>query len=373
LQLIDLSYSENLAEISINSDLPKLKYLYLHKCNLKNLQNFSKYFVQPGFDFNIDKNLNLTVPPKAILESGKKAIVNYFKSIYKEDKVVTAYLYEAKILIIGAGGVGKTSLAVKLIEKDNPLPLEKDTTYGIDIFKREFEFYNEKPEKKTLFSNIWDFGGQPLYRGTHQMFFSTKSLYILVDSVRENSTDYGYWLNTVEQLAGDNSKVLVCINKRGKHSPVYDKTGLSKAFGKMINKDSFIEIDLLNDTGKIENLQISIRDLLLRLPEIGDEISPAWVEARRLLNKENKLFINFSRYQKICEKAGCETDKKSLDALSDYFNRIGVFTHYYDDYVLRERVFLDSNLLVKIVYAVLDNSIIKSKKGNINKSDFDDI
>src|SRR5262249_25807750 len=58
-----------------------------------------------------------------------------------------------------------------------------------------------------------------------------------------------------------------------------------------------------------------------------------------------------------------------IRTLSGYFNRIGTFTHYIDDPLLQERVYLNSNWLVKTVYEVLDNEIAKSKKGRLNEAE----
>ena len=58
-----------------------------------------------------------------------------------------------------------------------------------------------------------------------------------------------------------------------------------------------------------------------------------------------------------------------IHTLSGYYSRIGAFTHYIDDSVLQDRIYLDSNWLVDTVYEVLDNPIVKERKGRISDED----
>lgn len=78
LELIDLSFNEKLTELKVLTALPKLNFLYLHKCDIKSLEQFTKYFIRPGFDFNIEENENIQSPPAEIVRQGKDAVLNYF-------------------------------------------------------------------------------------------------------------------------------------------------------------------------------------------------------------------------------------------------------------------------------------------------------
>jgi len=67
----------------------------------------------------------LTTPPPEIVKQGSDAIFNYFE---ERRRGGIDHLYEAKMLILGEGGAGKTSLLRRLYEPDKPLPTEKETT-----------------------------------------------------------------------------------------------------------------------------------------------------------------------------------------------------------------------------------------------------
>lgn len=66
-----------------------------------------------------------------------EALRRYFAQLRREGQ---AFFYEAKLLIIGEGGAGKTSLVRKLQDTAAPLPLPEDSTDGIDIQNGVFPF-----------------------------------------------------------------------------------------------------------------------------------------------------------------------------------------------------------------------------------------
>ncbi|WP_287244858.1 MULTISPECIES: leucine-rich repeat domain-containing protein [unclassified Okeania] len=129
----------------------------------------------------------LETPPIEITEKGIEAIREYLQQIKEEG---TDYLYEAKLLIIGEGGAGKTTLANKIQNPDYKLQ-EEDSTKGIEVHQWNFPTKNEHEFQM----NIWDFGGQEIYHATHQFFLIKRSLYILVADTRNEDTDFYYWLN----------------------------------------------------------------------------------------------------------------------------------------------------------------------------------
>ncbi len=69
----------------------------------------------------------LTNPPPEIVKQGNDAILNYFR-----ERAVGGvdHLYEAKMLILGEGGAGKTSLLRRLYQPDQPLPDGKRDDQG---------------------------------------------------------------------------------------------------------------------------------------------------------------------------------------------------------------------------------------------------
>jgi internalin A len=318
--------------------------------------------------FNLSGNPIENVPIE-IIEQGKQAIKDYFAGIEKEG---IEYLYESKLLIIGEGGVGKTSFAAKLQNENADLPEEEDTTLGIDVGQWEFKFKDKihGDIDRTFYVNLWDFGGQKIYRGTHQIFFCNKTFYVLIDDTRDNKTDFAYWLNSAEQFAGDKSSLLIIFNIKEDHTPVFDKAGYMSRFGDFIK--AIIEVDLKNKKNQVIRMQKKVKDLLLELPGIGDPLPVSWVKIRKELLDEKDNCISYDKFKAICSKFGIHEISK-IETLSGYLNRIGVFTHFIADELLYDRIYLDSNWLVKKLYKVLDHELIKKNKGTIFEEDINKI
>lgn len=128
------------------------------------------------------------------------------------EKMETKRINELKVLIVGDGGSGKTSLRNILLQR--PFNDAEKQTQGIDIDKKIIQ-----EEGMTVRLNLWDFGGQVILHSAHQFFLSERSFYILVlDGRKEEDTEY--WLKLIEAFGGS-SPVLVVLNKIDEH-PAFD-------------------------------------------------------------------------------------------------------------------------------------------------------
>jgi len=83
-----------------------------------------------------------------------KEILDFYFRI--QDPNENEPFYEAKLLIIGEAGAGKTSLAKKIEDENYELQSDEKSTEGIDVIQWKFPLANGKEFRV----NIWDFGGQ---------------------------------------------------------------------------------------------------------------------------------------------------------------------------------------------------------------------
>jgi internalin A len=111
-------------------------------------------------------------------------------------------LNEAKLLVVGDGKVGKSSVVEQLLKGTfNP---SKQTTLGVEINDEMQILHSEvKAKGEPIKLNIWDFGGQEIQHSTHQFFLTRRSLYLLVVDARKGDqlSNIEYWLKLIE---GDN-------------------------------------------------------------------------------------------------------------------------------------------------------------------------
>jgi internalin A len=178
---------------------------------------------------NIDNN-PIVDPPIEIYSRGYQAILNYFK----EREKGTENLYEAKLLIVGEAGAGKTSLMNKILDENYPLNPFEASTKGIEI--KPYYFHTE--DKNYFRINIWDFGGQEIYHATHQFFLTKRSLYILLADDRAENTDFNYWLQTIELLSG-NSPLLIVQNEKQDRKKDINAEGMRERFKNITARYSF--------------------------------------------------------------------------------------------------------------------------------------
>ena len=96
-------------------------------------------------------------------------------------RVGTIKVREAKLLLVGQGKAGKTTLKKKLENPNAEMPAPGDTTRGIEITRLD----EKMPQTgESLRINVWDFGGQDIQHYAHQFFLTGNSLYALVTNER---------------------------------------------------------------------------------------------------------------------------------------------------------------------------------------------
>ena len=293
----------------------------------------------------------LESPPIEIVKQGTEAVSNYFKSIEKEE---VSRVYEAKLLIVGEGGVGKTCLMKRLMEPDKETNPKELTTEGIEVD----QWMIETTKTKDFKVNFWDFGGQEIYHATHQFFLTKRSLYLFVWAARtdDDLTSFDYWLNVVKMLS-DNSPVIVVLNKIDERIKTIDEQSLQ---GKFKNIVCFDKVSALQGTG-IEVLTGDIKQHIGQLPHIGDVLPTAWVDIRKRLEGLYKNYISWNEYKDICREFGL--NEEMAEFLSRYYHDLGVFLHFLDSPVLREIVFLKPDWATNAVYKVVDTREIQESHG----------
>ena len=169
----------------------------------------------------------------AAYKEGLDAVKRYLRA-KAEAQVV---LNEAKLILIGEGEVGKSCLLGAL--RGDPWEEGRPTTHGIEI----------KPVKVTdpatgteITLNGWDFGGQRVYRPTHQLFFSAPAVYLVVWKPREGPQQ-GFvkeWIKLVKHREPD-AKILVVATHGGpkERQPDIDRQEIWDLFGKETVIDFF--------------------------------------------------------------------------------------------------------------------------------------
>lgn len=309
------------------------------------------------------KECPLTNPPPEIIRQGNEAILNYFT---ERARGGVDHLYEAKMLILGEGGVGKTSLLRRLYMPEQELPTEKETTRGITIHEHEFEMKNGR----TFRLNIWDFGGQQIYHSTHQFFLTHRSLYVLVDDTRrdyKSVSDEGfkYWLELVDVFGG-HSPTLIFQNEKDNRSKAIDIAGIRQRYDNV--KELFA--GNLEHPNAADRLRVGIEHFASNLPHIGQELPARWLKVRADIEglARNSAYVPVERYFEIYE-GHIEFDETKALLLSRYLHDLGVFLHFQDDPLLARTVILQNEWATNAVFRILDDETVKKRFGRFDNGD----
>lgn len=351
---LDLSFNELTYLPTSIGKLKKLKRLNLSGNKIKTLpKEFENLTSLEFLDF--DGNPIGRVPVE-ISSQGVSGIINYYLSL--GDNV---QLFEAKLLIVGQGNVGKTFLMNRLILGSIP---ETQTTEGIDIKTWKIET-NSSPDFRV---NIWDFGGQEIYHSTHQFFLTNRSLYLLIWEARtdQHLISFDYWLNVI-RLLSNNSPVIIVLNKIDERIANIDEKSLKTKFKNIV---SFHQVSAKSGQN-IRLLITEIGEKIDSLPLIGDMLPKVWLEIRTILESLDSNYISAEDYLTICNQHGL-SNKRAL-FLSQYFHDLGVFLHFQDDNLLRNIVFLKPEWATNAVYKILDSKDVITKNGEFNSEMLDSI
>ncbi|MBK9210868.1 MAG: hypothetical protein IPL71_22330 [Anaerolineales bacterium] len=179
-------------------------------------------------------------------DAGLDEVKAYLRSLENAEP-----LYEAKLVLVGEGNVGKTTLLKALkgpqtTEGDGPREGEP-TTHGVEIDIHGLNCPTSEKDGVEIQLNAWDFGGQDVYRVTHQFFFSRRSLYLLVWEPRRGvqQCQVEDWLNMIRLRVGDEARVIIVSthSKSGEHIARIDQPVFKQQYGEMIV--GFHEVDSL--------------------------------------------------------------------------------------------------------------------------------
>ncbi|QUY40769.1 COR domain-containing protein [Acaryochloris marina] len=307
----------------------------------------------------------LTHPSPEIVKQGPEAVLNYFHEVEAQG---VDRLFEAKLLIVGEGGAGKTSILRRMFLPELGLPNEDETTRGIDIHRHEFSMSNGR--KFRL--NAWDFGGQQIYHATHQFFLTKRSLYVLVDDTRSDHKSvydegFKFWLEVVETLSAA-SPLLIFQNEKGGRSKQIDEVGIR---GRFPNVEEFHRGNLEHPCAA-DKLRQAVEYYIQKLPHIGEDVPAKWVAIRDELKELAKTqpYISLDNYFTVY--AGhLEADLDKALKLSQYLHDLGVFLHFQEPRELRRTIFLQNQWMTDAVFRILDDENVKSQQGRFTLDDCD--
>ncbi|MGE5355097.1 MAG: COR domain-containing protein [Deltaproteobacteria bacterium] len=352
-------------------NLNKLKYLELNDnklielpSSIGNLKNLSKLnlinnlfteiptsigFLENIENIFIDFSERMICPPLNIIEQGYNNILSHLRAFDKNKTV--EYLYEAKLIFVGDGEVGKTSVIKRILYNDFN---ETHKTQGIEINKWIFKLENNKDFEV----NIWDFGGQEIFHATHKFFLTERSLYVLVLDARKDDEliAFDYWLNIIN-LLGNNSPIIIVLNKIDENYKTINETYIKNKFD---NVKVFIKTSAKTGEGIQELINI-IKEQIIKLNHIGDPLPMSYYNIKKYLEISNDYYITYDKFLTICKENNL--NEEDANKLSKYLHDLGIIEHFRNNSILKNTIFIKPDWLTKAVYKLTDSIDLQKKFG----------
>ncbi len=302
----------------------------------------------------------------AAYKEGLNAVTQYLRARAEEHVV----LNEAKLILVGEGEVGKSCLLGAL--RGDPWEEGRPTTHGIDIKTVRVA---DPATGTEITLNGWDFGGQRVYRPTHQLFFSAPAVYLVVWKPREGPQQ-GFvkeWIKLVKHREPD-AKIIVVATHGGpkERQPDIDRQEIWDLFGKDTVID-FLRIesqppDYDKDkdqwTGTcygINELKEAIARVAVSLQDVGRSVPKRWQEVRETLKQTGEAHLSLDRVLEICGKH--EMSDEDAQLFIRISHQLGHLIHYGQDQRLKDIVILKPDWLATAVSFVLDDEETRKKHG----------
>lgn len=317
--------------------------------NIKELENINLWW----------NPLQIAIPAKWLGTPYKgsdnaQEITSFYKKLYEEGG---RELGEARVLVVGEGGVGKTSIAKRLI--DNAFDDKEDTT--LIVKKRPLPLGD-------LRAQVWDFGGQEHMHATHQFFFSGRSLYLLVfdtrGSLEQNKVEY--WLTLINAYS-QNAPVILVGNKCDQHEMDVEKRRLREKYP---NIRGFIGTSA--STGEhIEELRQKIQEEVRAMPQVRVLFSADYLAVKDEMETLSASHISHEEFVTICERHGV-SEEADQDTLLDLLHDLGTVLYFRDadgHPLLPALGVLNPNWVTGGVYRIVTNPALKDiHKGRLTMS-----
>lgn len=349
LEVLDLSDNKLASLPESIGNLTQLTHLYLDDNALTTLPDSLERLTKLGLLY-LHGNAAIGLSPDILgptwREAGRnkrpadpRAILAFY---FSQRKRSAKPLNEVKLLLVGHGRVGKTSLSKAL--RGVPHNETEPETPGIERHPLPLT-----SGKSAITAHVWDFGGQEFLHQTHQFFFSERSIYVVVLTGRQGRPmqEAEYWLRLIRTY-GSGSPVVIVLNQIRVHPFTVDEHFLKENYPEV---KAVVKADCDPRVG-IAPLHKTLGTLAGSMPGVREKIDPAWARVRKHLEEMKDSFVPFARYREICVEQGVK-DSEKQDILATILDCLGIALNYRDDPRLRDTSVLKPRWLVDGIYTIL--------------------
>ncbi|GHJ47604.1 hypothetical protein Cs7R123_49460 [Catellatospora sp. TT07R-123] len=302
------------------------------------------------------RNNPLTSPPPEIVAQGGEAVLAFLRA-----STTSLQQWASKLMIVGEGRVGKTSLVKALSGRSHDVA--EPTTHGLLISRLPLA-HPARPVTMEL--SAWDFGGQDIYHATHQFFLTGRSLFLLVWNVSEG-TERGrlrYWLDIITARAPQ-APILIVATHTAQRPADIDLDSLRERYPAIVGHFS---VDCAARTG-VEALHTAVAQAAAGLPLMGASWPKRWVDtAAELIGPGRPPHVSAAALWQAMTRAGV-ADPEEQQTLALAMHHRGEILYFPEDDDLGDMVVLDPQWLNVRIAAILDDPAVAARRGTLTAAD----
>lgn len=347
---------------SLPPELGQLSNLFRLSLSYNQLRIIPKELGQiPGLvELSLQENPSLVSPPPEIVNQGTKAVLSYLRDQQSDGE----RQWLSKLLVVGEGGVGKTSLLRAL--RGESFEAQQSSTHGIEIRMLDLKHPVEADVTMTL--NTWDFGGQEIYHATHQFFLTNRSLFLLSFNARlgYEQGKLVYWLKTIRANAPESPVILVATwaDERDADLPLSD---LKQQFPQIL--DLF---EVSNKTGDgIANLKKAITQCSANLPLMGEIWPTNWLKFANAVRRSTSKKATPQQFWEAMTKAKISINGQPV--LANWLHELGDILFFQEDFDVNDLVILKPQWVTQYISKVLTAEEVIKRNGIFTRQCMDEI
>lgn len=287
----------------------------------------------PIFQVSLGGDISLGLDESQLFHNDPCVSYNYLKNLYNVNKIEDKYLEyvrlkDIKIVLLGSGAVGKSSLVQRLClsnpDDDNIVLESVQTTHGVNI-DYQMNLHNVWDETNGSYedftAHFWDFGGQDKYRGINKLLLTDKAIYIIVlDSRTQSLPDI--WLEMVKMYA-PNSKIILVANKIDENQRLninfkYYCEKYPQLYNCLFKISCKYPVSGIN---KISDISYAIKRIVKeQMNHIAPFVRMEWLKIQSEVEKQyrvnGKALLSLLEYKNICVSFGLLDESIQLQFLS---------------------------------------------------------
>lgn len=271
---------------------------------------------------------------------------------------------EGKLLFVGEGTVGKSSLVAALRGED--FDEHRPTTHGIEIRRIQADTAHDTASRPDALI-AWDFGGQEVYRVTHPFFFSQEAVYAVTWRPRDGVEQGGifYWLEAIRHRVGLETAlvVLVATHASEGRTTLLDLEDVQFRYHPAIR--GYFSVDSDGGIG-IPEFRERVLELVRELPLYGDPFPETWSQLRRDLPTIKRGFLLLGEYERFAAEYGLTPE--AARSCARILHTLGDILYFDESDGLAAIVVIDPEVLARAVSYVLEDAEIKAAGGRLTLS-----